>query len=153
MINDIVIMVSRVLEGGSAFGHEIDTGASAYIPKAVVLATRLQEGDIVNARVKANIVDSDDVPWFVVSIKRRNENESSDYADLDAVFEEVEHMAMVTEAEIVEALGEDDGRVHRACRNLYIQKRIIKLIAYSGPNSGPIETFYATSLDALKIED
>lgn len=153
MINDIVIMVSQVLEGGAAFAHEIDTGASAYIPKAVVAATRLQEGDIVNARVKENIVKADDVPWFVISIKRRSEAESEDFADLEDVFEEIDDMGMVTEAEIMLALGEDAGRVHRACRNLYLQKRVIKLIAYSGPNSGPVETFYAVSLDALKIEE
>lgn len=149
MIQDKTLMIARVLETGSAFGHVVNTGESAFIPKAVVTATRLEEGEIVTCKVKENIMQADTVPWFVISIKRDNHTPDEAVAAVDVVFDEIEELGMSTVEEIAAALGQSTQATAAACTQLFNDGQIVKLAAYTGPDSGVVRTFYVTNLSAL----
>lgn len=149
MIQDKTLMISRVLETGSAFGHVVNTGESAFIPKAVVTATRLQEGEIVVCKVKANATHDDTCPWFVISISRDGHQQDEAVAAVDVVLDEIEELGMSTVEEIAAALGQSTKATAAACNQLFNDGQIVKLAAYTGPDSGVVRTFYVTELSAL----
>lgn len=149
MIQDKTLMIARVLETGSAFGHVVNTGESAFIPKAVVTATRLQEGEIVVCKVKENIMQADTVPWFVISISRDNHTPDETVAAVDVVRDEIEELGMSTVEEIAAAIGQSTRATAAACNELFNDGQIVKLAAYTGPDSGVVRTFYVTDLNAL----
>ena len=150
MIEDKTMMISRVLETGSAFGHVVNTGESAFIPKAVVTATNLCEGEVVKCRVKPNTTQADTVPWFVISVHRDQRNAIDSFPDTAHVLDEISAMGMVTAEEIALAIDESERSVSAICSQLFDEGRIVQVVAYSKKGSGMTKTFYAESFEALE---
>lgn len=147
MIQEKTMMVSNVTDSGVGFGHDVNTGETIFIPAKIIKATNLQADEIVSCKVKPNIVEVDDVPWFAIAIYRQDSSDALSERVHDIICE----MGMMTPEEIAGDLLVDRHDAEKACASLFSQQRILRIVAYSSPNSGPQATFYAKDMSALEV--
>ena len=154
-MQSVHIYVSAVLNGGSGFGQTTDTGESVFIPSSIVKALQLAEGEYVTAKVKENNNPerAQTVPWFAVAIVR----DPVRFAGSEQVFitdGEVRNilieLGMSTVDEISDEMNADQGAVQACLNNLFRRNEIVRMPAFTGPNSGAVKVYYIDSLESLE---
>ena len=157
-MQSVNIYVSAVLDGGSGFGQTTDTGESVFIPSSIIKALRLTEGEYVTAKVKENSNQerAQTVPWFAVAVMRdpaRFSDTAKPFITDDDVRDKLSSMGMCTVDELADDMNADAGVVQACLNNLFRRDEIVRMPAFTGPNSGAMRVYYVDSLDSLEITE
>jgi hypothetical protein len=166
----VEIFCRNIVSTGSAFGIRTDTGEQAFIPSAVVKASKIQEGETAQATIAPNKHSNETTPWFVIRIDRTNEEQPQpiQYAAVaiaaakpspqtidDRALRIVQNTDQyMTTAEIAADLGTDSTLAHNALLRLFNQGKIAKADVYgSGGQSRPSFCLWAESAQTFLGDD
>lgn len=163
----VEIFCRNIISTGSAFGIRIDTGEQAFIPSAVVKASRIQEGDTAQAMIAPNKHSNEATPWFVIRINKDNqaaENAANPTPEKPAApAQTIDDRAFLivktsegymTTAELAADLGTDSSLAHNALLRLFNQGKIAKADVYAaGGQSRPSFCLWAASAQSFVGDD
>ena len=167
----VEIFCRNIISTGSAFGIRTDTGEQAFIPSAVVKASKIQEGETANATIAPNRHSNEATPWFVIRINRdqpqhQPQHEPVTYAaarEPAAQVKTIDDRALETlkdadgymsTSEIAADLGTDSTIAHNALLRLFNQGKIAKADVYgSGGQSRPSFCLWASSAQIFLGDD
>jgi len=152
----VEIFCRNIISTGSAFAIRTDTGEQAFIPSAVVKASKLQEGETAYAMLAPNKHANETTPWFVIRVNRDNTTVNDEPAQIFTIpTQTIDDRALraiketdgyVTTAEIAADLGTDSTIAHNALLRLFNQGKIAKADVYSsGGQSRPSFCLWAAS--------
>ena len=152
----VEIFCRNIISTGSAFAIRTDTGEQAFIPSAVVKASKLQEGETAYAMIAPNKHANETTPWFVIRVNRDNTTVNDGPAQIFTIpTQTIDDRALqaiketdgyVTTAEIAADLGTDSTIAHNALLRLFNQGKIAKADVYaSGGQSRPSFCLWAAS--------
>lgn len=160
----VEIFCRNIISTGSAFAIRTDTGEQAFIPSAVVKASKLQEGETAYAMLAPNKHANETTPWFVIRVNRDNTTVNDEPAQIFTIpTQTIDDRALraiketdgyVTTAEIAADLGTDSTIAHNALLRLFNQGKIAKADVYgSGGQSRPSFCLWASSAQIFLGDD
>ena len=170
-MESVEIFCRNIISTGAAFGIRTDTGEQAFIPSAVVKASKIQEGETANATIAPNRHSNESTPWFVIRINRdqpqqESQHEPVTYAEARepaAPAKTIDDRALETlkdadgymaTSEIAADLGTDSTIAHNALLRLFNQGKIAKADVYgSGGQSRPSFCLWASSAQIFLGDD
>lgn len=158
-VQEAEVYFSYMLSSGSGFAARTDNGEQAFIPASVLKASKLQEGDIANARLIPNTHPNNaQTPWVVIYAKAGvlpplaggAPAETLDDRALRAVGE----FGFASTAEIASEVGADVSLTHNALLRLFKRKAVVKADVFSDPAQERASfCLWAKDLSAFMGED